>query len=141
MTMTKNDDKPVSEAGEVRREFIDDQLLDQLLASTSERGLALTGEGGLLPELIRSVLERGMRAELTDHLGYEKHDPAGRGSGNSRNGITPEDRRYRGGPGRSGPAPGPERLVRVPAGAQRAAPSRWIGGSDHQPVCGRDDDS
>ena len=72
MPMTKNDDKPVSEAGEVRREFIDDQLLDQLLASTSERGLALTGEGGLLPELIRSVLERGMRAELTDHLGYEK---------------------------------------------------------------------
>lgn len=88
MTMTKNDDKPVSEAGEVRREFIDDQLLDQLLSSTSERGLALTGEGGLLPELIKSVLERGMRAELTDHLGYEKNDPAGRGSGNSRNGTT-----------------------------------------------------
>ena len=87
MTMTRSE-KPISEAGRLRRELIDDQLLDQLLASTSERGIALTGEGGFLPELIKSVLERGMQAELTSHLGYEKHDPAGRGSGNSRNGTT-----------------------------------------------------
>lgn len=90
MTMTENDDKPVSPARELRRELIDDQLLDQLLASTSERGISLTGEGGFLPELIKSVLERGMNAELTSHLGYEKNDPAGRGSGNSRNGTTPK---------------------------------------------------
>ena len=45
MTMTRNE-KPISEAGRLRRELIDDQLLDQLLASTSERGIALTGEGG-----------------------------------------------------------------------------------------------
>lgn len=88
MTMTTNNDKLVSEAGQLCRELIDDQLLDQLLASTSERGISLTGEGGFLPELIKSVLERGMSAELTSHLGYEKHDPAGRGSGNSRNGTT-----------------------------------------------------
>ena len=87
MTMTRSE-KPISEAGRLRRELIDDQLLDQLLASTSERGIALTGEGGFLPELIKSVLERGMQAELTSHLGYEKHDPAGRGSGNSRNATT-----------------------------------------------------
>ena len=90
MTMTENNDKPVSPARELRRELIDDQLLDQLLASTSERGISLTGEGGFLPELIKSVLERGMNAELTSHLGYEKNDPAGRGSGNSRNGTTPK---------------------------------------------------
>ena len=89
MTMPKNE-KPVSEAGRLRRELIDDELLDQLLASTSERGVALTGEGGLLPELIKSVLERGMQAELTSHLGYAKHAPEGRGSGNSRNGTTPK---------------------------------------------------
>lgn len=89
MAMTKND-KPIGGAGAVRREVIDDKLLDQLLASTSEQGIALTGEGGLLPELIKSVLERGMQAELTSHLGYEKHDPSGRGSGNSRNGSTPK---------------------------------------------------
>ncbi|KAE8765276.1 hypothetical protein GB883_04690 [Georgenia thermotolerans] len=41
-----------------------------------------------MPELIRSVLERGLAAELSDHLGYERGDPAGRGSPNSRNGST-----------------------------------------------------
>lgn len=87
MTMTKNE-KPLSEAGQLRREVIDDELLDRLMASTTERGIALTGEGGLLPELIKAVLERGMQAELTSHLGYEKHAAEGRGSGNSRNGTT-----------------------------------------------------
>ncbi|EWT01277.1 transposase, partial [Intrasporangium chromatireducens Q5-1] len=53
-------------------------------------GLALTGKGGLLPELLKAVLERGMDAELTDHLGYERGDRAGHGSGNSRNGSTPK---------------------------------------------------
>jgi putative transposase len=50
--------------------------------------LQLTGDGGFLPELVRRVLEAGLQAELTDHLGYEKHDRAGHGSGNSRNGYT-----------------------------------------------------
>ena len=90
MTMTKKQESS-TEASEVRRGVIDDELLDQLLASTSERGLALTGEGGLLPELIKAVLERGMQAELSDHLGYEKGDRAGHGSGNSRNVITNTD--------------------------------------------------
>lgn len=89
MTMTSND-KPVSEAARLRRELIDDDLLDQMLASVGERGITLTGQGGFLPELIKSVLERGMKVELADHLGYDKHDPAGRGSGNSRNGTTPK---------------------------------------------------
>ena len=44
----------------------------------------------MLPELVRRVLEEGLRAELTDHLGYEKHDRAGHGSGKSRNGFTPK---------------------------------------------------
>ena len=88
--MTKEDERLVSEAGRLRREFFDDQLLDRLIAATSERGVALTGDGGFLPELVKAALERGMQAELTDHLGYDKHDPAGRGSGNSRNGSTPK---------------------------------------------------
>lgn len=90
MSMTKEDERLVSEAGRLRREFFDDQLLDRLIAATSERGVALTGDGGFLPELVKAALERGMQAELTDHLGYDKHDPAGRGSGNSRNGSTPK---------------------------------------------------
>ena len=40
--------------------------------------------------MIKAVLERGLAAELTDHPGYEKGDPAGRGSSNSRNGSTPK---------------------------------------------------
>lgn len=48
MTMTKNE-KPVSEAGELRRDLISDELLDELLASTSERGIALTGQEACCP--------------------------------------------------------------------------------------------
>lgn len=48
----------------------------------------MTGRGGFLPEMLRAVLERGMDAELTSHLGYERGDSAGNGSGNSRNGTT-----------------------------------------------------
>jgi hypothetical protein len=49
----------------------------------------LTGDGGFLPEMIKAVLERGA-AEQTAHLGYERGDPAGRGTPNSRNGSTPK---------------------------------------------------
>ncbi len=91
MTVTKDEiraaqDEP--EARRLRRELFDDEMLDRLMAATDERGVALTGEGGFLPEMIKAVLERGMGAELTEHLGYERGDPAGRGSGNSRNGTT-----------------------------------------------------
>jgi transposase-like protein len=40
------------------------------------------------PQVTKAVLERALAEEMTEHLGYEKHDPAGRGSGNSRNGTT-----------------------------------------------------
>jgi putative transposase len=50
--------------------------------------LQLTGEGGFLPEMIKRVLERGLQAELTGHLGYAKHERAG--GGNARNGSTPK---------------------------------------------------
>ncbi len=46
------------------------------------------GENGLLKQITKAVLEAAMKAEMTEHLGYEKHDPAGRGSGNARNGKT-----------------------------------------------------
>jgi putative transposase len=65
-------------------------MLDDLMGHVDAGGLQLTGEGGFLPELVKRVLEAGLQAELTDHLGYEKHDRAGDGSGNSRNGSTPK---------------------------------------------------
>lgn len=57
-------------------------------AAAAERGVSLTRIGGFLPEMIKTVLERGMSAELTDHLGYSKGERSGHGSGNSRNGTT-----------------------------------------------------
>jgi len=65
-------------------------LLDELMAQVDEGSLQLTGEGGFLPELVKRVLEAGLAAELSEHLGYERHDRAGHGSGNSRNGSTPK---------------------------------------------------
>ncbi|SCD40031.1 Transposase, Mutator family [Streptomyces sp. DvalAA-14] len=50
-------------------------------------GLQLTGEGGLLQQLTKRVLESALEGGITDHLGYEKHGPAGAGSGKSRNGV------------------------------------------------------
>ncbi|MFI0915481.1 IS256 family transposase [Streptomyces abikoensis] len=55
--------------------------------SADAAGAPLAGEGGLLQQLSKALLERALQAEMTDHLGYEKGDPAGRGSGNSRNGT------------------------------------------------------
>src|SRR6266571_9369694 len=60
------------------------ELLDQLLANY-EKPEDLTGEDGLFKQLKRALIERALGVELTEHLGYEKGDPAGRGSGNSRN--------------------------------------------------------
>jgi len=64
---------------------IDHKLIDNLLKDykTPED---IIGENGLLKQLTKAVLERAMRAELTEHLGYEPHDSAGDNSGNSRNG-------------------------------------------------------
>jgi putative transposase len=68
---------------------MDDGLLDALLERSRDEagGLRLTGEGSMLGELVKAVLERALEAELTAHLGYVRNDPAGHGSGNSRNGV------------------------------------------------------
>jgi putative transposase len=68
---------------------VDPELVDRLLAQAGD-GAELLGPDGLLTELTKSVLERALAAELTDHLGYEPHDPVGHGSGNSRNGTSPK---------------------------------------------------
>ena len=66
---------------------IDLKLIDKLLADY-KKPEDIIGENGLLKQLTKALLERAMQAEMTDHLGYEKHDPAGKNSGNSRNGAT-----------------------------------------------------
>lgn len=64
--------------------------VDDLLGQIDTGEVVLTGEGGLLPGLIKLALERGLAAELSGHLGYEKGDPAGRLMPNARNGSTPK---------------------------------------------------
>ena len=65
-------------------------VLDDVLARIDAGQLQLTGQGGFLPEMVKAVLERGLAAELTEHLGYDKGDPIGRELPNARNGFTPK---------------------------------------------------
>ncbi len=73
--------EPVSVRGDQQ------QLAQQLVEQARAEGLELVGPGGPLTGLTKSVLETALQAELTEHLGYDKHEPAGRDSGNSRNGT------------------------------------------------------
>jgi putative transposase len=70
--------------------LVPEEVLDELMARVDAEGAELLGPEGLLSQVTKAVLERALDEELTDHLGYEKGDSAGRGSGNSRNGITPK---------------------------------------------------
>lgn len=63
---------------------VSDELIDQLL----KQGRKPEDVHGLLKQLTKAVVERAMQAEMNEHLGYEKHDPVGANSGNSRNGFT-----------------------------------------------------
>lgn len=68
--------------------LVTEEVLDGLMARVEETDGELLGPEGLLSQVTKAVLERALDEELTGHLGYVKGDPAGRGSGNSRNGIT-----------------------------------------------------
>jgi len=68
---------------------IDLNLIDKLLADY-KKPEDIIGENGLLKQLTKALLERAMQAEMTEHLGYEKHEKAGHNSGNSRLGGHPK---------------------------------------------------
>jgi transposase-like protein len=63
------------------------QAAAELVRMAKEQGLSLTGPDGLLKQLNKTVIETALQEEMTEHLGYEKHDPAGAGTGNIRNGT------------------------------------------------------
>ncbi len=66
----------------------DKQLAEELVERAQRDGVELVGPGGLLTGLTKDVLEASLEAEMSEHLGYDRHDPAGREKGsNSRNGI------------------------------------------------------
>ena len=66
--------------------LVSPEAVDRMLADAELAGVPVDGAGGLIGQLTRTVLERALGAELDDHLGYVQGDPAGNGSGNSRNG-------------------------------------------------------
>lgn len=70
--------------------MIDDDLIDKLMAQVDAEGVELLGPDGVLTDLTKRIMERALDVERTDHLGYERGDPAGVGSGNSRNGSSPK---------------------------------------------------
>lgn len=63
------------------------QLAQELVEQARAEGVELVGQGGLLTRLTKSVLETALEAEMTEHLGYDKHDPMGRNGAKSRNGT------------------------------------------------------
>jgi putative transposase len=93
MTMT---DEPGFDAvvsastAEMADELRKSGALDELFARIDSGEVPLTGKGGMLPGLIKAALERGLQAELSDHLGYDKGDPDAQLFPNSRNGSTPK---------------------------------------------------
>ena len=113
----------------VVNEMVEAGLFDDVMGRIDAGGLQLTGEGGFLPEMVKAVLEAGLEAELTDHLGYEQGDPAGRGVGELPQRDDAEDGGDRGRRRRAGHAAGPGRHVRAAAGAQGRAPARRAGGA------------
>jgi transposase-like protein len=73
--------------GVVRLDDLDEQLIGQLVDRARCEGLQLTGEDGLLAQLTKRIIESAAQGEMDVHLGYAKHDPAGRDGANSRNGA------------------------------------------------------
>ncbi|GAA0961113.1 hypothetical protein GCM10009558_079790 [Virgisporangium aurantiacum] len=92
MTMTNEKKQAGGEptGGDLVEELKSSGQLDALFAQIDAGNVQLTGDGGFVPALVKAALERGLQAELTSHLGYDKHAAEGRGSGNSRNGTTPK---------------------------------------------------
>jgi transposase-like protein len=83
MTATLNDVAKKKDA----EQSAEQQAAVELVRLAKEQGLSLTGPDGLLKQLTKTVLETALSEEMTEHLGYEKHDPAGAGTGNIRNGT------------------------------------------------------
>src|SRR5918912_3185161 len=82
------DEHPVT--AEAIAAALDPALVARLAAQARSQGVQLLGRGGVLQQLTRRFLEAALEAEMDEHLGYDKHDAAGRNGGNSRNGRRPK---------------------------------------------------
>ena len=89
--MSMTDDSvsmPLESASDLIEEMKSSGALDELFAKIDSGEIELTGDGGLVPALIKATLERGLQAELGEHVGYDKGDPEGSMFPNSRNGTS-----------------------------------------------------
>jgi putative transposase len=84
---TSVEDRDV-EASRRLAEAFDSSVIDALLADAQASGTPIDGVDGLLNRMTKAVIERALQVEMTHELGYERGDPAGAGSGNSRNGSS-----------------------------------------------------
>src|SRR5438132_5214075 len=73
-------------AADAIAQALDPALVARLAAQARAQGVQLLGAGGVLQQLTKRFLEAALEAEMDEHLGYGKHDTAGRNGGNSRNG-------------------------------------------------------
>lgn len=76
-----------TEAELTQRQVEDQEIARQLVERARSEGVSLVGQDSLFKGLLKRVLEGALEAEMTEHLGYEKGDPAGRGVPNARNGT------------------------------------------------------
>lgn len=85
VTVTDAQSNP-NQAPELIEQLKASGALDELFSKIDSGEVELTGDGGLVPALIKETLERGLQAEMTSHLGYAKGDRDDKVTANSRNG-------------------------------------------------------
>jgi putative transposase len=88
VSIAKPETVQVAELAEPSEEEL--AIARELVRSARSRGVAMTGPGGMLKALTKTVIETALDEEMAEHLGYDKHEVIGRGSGNSRNGTRPK---------------------------------------------------
>ena len=88
MTATDDDTQKVPTGRDAVDRLRSDGALDGLFEQIDSGQVSMTGADGLLPALVKEALERGLAAELTEHLGYDKGEPTSQARGNARNGTT-----------------------------------------------------
>ena len=81
---------PSTKTAEKKTEISEADAARELVRMAKEQGLSLTGPDGLLKQLTKTVIETALDEEMTEHLGYEKHDAVGKQTANSRNGVRPK---------------------------------------------------
>ena len=134
MTATDDDNRAPAGGRDVVDQLRSAGALDGLFEQIDSGQVSMTGADGLLPALVKEALERGLAAELTEHLGYDKGEPTTQARGNARNGTTSKMVDSEVGPFETCGAPGPDRDLHPASGAQRSAPPGRPGCDDHQPV-------